>query len=90
MSEGRTRALSAESDPAGKVNLLTLAVLQAQRLPTAGLRSKFVIPLAIAQAIRHHLMRRGEAAFKAALDRFAPFSLLALLATLVLLFAFQG
>lgn len=49
-----------------------------------------VIPLAIAQAIRYRLLRGGEAAFKAALDRFAPFSLLALLATLVLLFAFQG
>lgn len=49
-----------------------------------------VIPLAIAQAIRHLLLRRGEAHLKAALERFAPFSLLALLATLVLLFAFQG
>jgi ACR3 family arsenite transporter len=49
-----------------------------------------VIPLAIAQAIRHALLRRGEAHLKAALDRFSPFSLFALLATLVLLFAFQG
>ncbi|MCB1955923.1 MAG: arsenical-resistance protein, partial [Rhodocyclaceae bacterium] len=49
-----------------------------------------VIPLAIAQAIRRHLMRRGEARFRAALDRIGPFSIVALLATLVLLFAFQG
>jgi len=49
-----------------------------------------VIPLAIAQAIRRHLMRGGEARFRAALDRIGPFSIVALLATLVLLFAFQG
>lgn len=49
-----------------------------------------VIPLAIAQAIRHTLLKKGEANLKAALDRFSPFSLFALLATLVLLFAFQG
>jgi len=49
-----------------------------------------VIPLAIAQFIRSRLMRRGEAAFRAALARIAPFTTLALLATLVLLFSFQG
>jgi len=49
-----------------------------------------VIPLAIAQGIRHVLLRQGEAHLKAALARFSPFSLFALLATLVLLFAFQG
>ena len=48
------------------------------------------IPLAIAQAWRRHLLRRGEAAYAAAVARMGPFSLLALLATLVLLFAFQG
>ena len=49
-----------------------------------------VIPLAIAQFIRARLMRDGAAAFQAALSRSAPFSIVALLATLVLLFSFQG
>ena len=49
-----------------------------------------VIPLAIAQFIRAQLMRRGEAAFQAALAKVSPFSIVALLATLVLLFSFQG
>jgi len=48
------------------------------------------IPLAIAQWIRARLRRKGEAAFDAALARIGPFSMLALLATLVLLFSFQG
>ena len=48
------------------------------------------IPLAIAQWIRSRLRRKGEAAFEAALARIGPFSMLALLATLVLLFSFQG
>jgi ACR3 family arsenite transporter len=49
-----------------------------------------LIPLALAQAWRWWLLRHGEAAFKGTLARIAPFSLSALLATLVLLFAFQG
>ena len=49
-----------------------------------------LIPLAFAQAWRWWLMRRGQATYKATLTRIAPFSLSALLATLVLLFAFQG
>lgn len=49
-----------------------------------------VIPLAIAQWLRARLMRRGRAAFDAAAARIGPFSILALLATLVLLFSFQG
>jgi ACR3 family arsenite transporter len=49
-----------------------------------------VIPLAIAQGIRRHFMARGETAFAQAVSRIAPFTLMALLATLVLLFAFQG
>jgi arsenite transporter len=49
-----------------------------------------VIPLAIAQFIRARLLRRGDAALQAALARIGPFSILALLATLVLLFSFQG
>jgi ACR3 family arsenite transporter len=49
-----------------------------------------VIPVVIAQALRRHLLRRGSAAFDAALARMGPASIAALLATLVLLFAFQG
>lgn len=49
-----------------------------------------VIPLAIAQAVRAHLLKRGKPAFDAALAKISPFSILALLATLVLLFSFQG
>jgi ACR3 family arsenite transporter len=49
-----------------------------------------VIPLGIAQALRRHFRRRGEAAFQRAVQRIAPFTMGALLATLVLLFAFQG
>ncbi|KAB2922270.1 MAG: ACR3 family arsenite efflux transporter [Dechloromonas sp.] len=49
-----------------------------------------VIPLAIAQGLRKHFLRSGEAALKAAQERIGPFTIMALLATLVLLFAFQG
>jgi ACR3 family arsenite transporter len=49
-----------------------------------------VIPLIIAQFIRAQLLKRGEAVFQRALERIGPFSILALLATLVLLFSFQG
>jgi ACR3 family arsenite transporter len=48
------------------------------------------IPLAIAQAWRRALLRRGDAVYEAAVARMGPWSLAALLATLVLLFAFQG
>jgi ACR3 family arsenite transporter len=48
------------------------------------------IPLVIAQVWRRALLRRGEAAYEAAVARMGPWSLTALLATLVLLFAFQG
>jgi ACR3 family arsenite transporter len=48
------------------------------------------IPLVIAQAWRRWLLRRGEAAYESAVARIGPWSLAALLATLVLLFAFQG
>jgi ACR3 family arsenite transporter len=49
-----------------------------------------VIPVAIAQAWRKLLLARGQAAFDVALARIGPWSISALLATLVLLFAFQG
>jgi ACR3 family arsenite transporter len=49
-----------------------------------------VIPVIIAQLWRRALLRRGAAAYEAALQRIGPWSTGALLATLVLLFAFQG
>ena len=49
-----------------------------------------VIPVILAQLWRRALLRRGQAAFKAALRKIGPWSITALLATLVLLFAFQG
>lgn len=49
-----------------------------------------VMPLAIAQGLRKHFLRGGENAFNRAVDRIGPFSIMALLATLILLFAFQG
>ncbi len=49
-----------------------------------------VIPVVLAQLWRKALMRRGQAAFDSALARIGPWSITALLATLVLLFAFQG
>jgi ACR3 family arsenite transporter len=49
-----------------------------------------VIPVVIAQLWRRALLRRGAAAFERAVSRLGPVSMVALLATLVLLFAFQG
>jgi ACR3 family arsenite transporter len=49
-----------------------------------------VIPVILAQLLRRALLKRGEAAFRAAMARIMPWSTAALLATLVLLFAFQG
>ena len=49
-----------------------------------------VIPVALAQAWRKALLRRGPAALEATLGKVGPWSITALLATLVLLFAFQG
>jgi len=49
-----------------------------------------VIPVILAQLWRRALLARGQAAFDAAMDKIGPWSIGALLATLVLLFAFQG
>ena len=49
-----------------------------------------VIPVLIAQVWRKLLLARGRAAFDAALAKIGAVSIAALLATLVLLFAFQG
>ncbi len=49
-----------------------------------------VIPVALAQFWRKSLLAKGQAAFDAAMAKIGPWSISALLATLVLLFAFQG
>ena len=49
-----------------------------------------VIPVIIAQALRRMLLAHGEATFDRVMQRIQPWSIAALLATLVLLFAFQG
>jgi ACR3 family arsenite transporter len=49
-----------------------------------------VIPVVLAQWWRRMLLRGGQATFEAAMERVGPWSITALLATLVLLFAFQG
>ncbi len=49
-----------------------------------------VIPVALAQWWRKSLLARGPVAFAAAMAKIGPWSITALLLTLVLLFAFQG
>jgi len=49
-----------------------------------------VIPVVIAQLWRKALLAKGQGAFDAAMEKIGPWSITALLATLVLLFAFQG
>jgi ACR3 family arsenite transporter len=49
-----------------------------------------VIPVIIAQVWRKQLLKQGQVRFDATLDTLGHASILALLATLVLLFAFQG
>lgn len=49
-----------------------------------------LIPVILAQLWRARLMRGGQAAFDAVMENVGPWSVTALLATLVLLFAFQG
>jgi len=49
-----------------------------------------VIPVILAQLLRKRLLAKGQVAFEAAMAKIGPWSIAALLATLVLLFAFQG
>ena len=49
-----------------------------------------VAPVILAQVVRRLLLARGAPALEGALARLGPVSIVALLATLVLLFAFQG
>ncbi|MEO5327386.1 MAG: ACR3 family arsenite efflux transporter [Magnetococcus sp. THC-1_WYH] len=49
-----------------------------------------VIPVILAQIWRKHLLAAGEPAFDAMMEKIGPWSVAALLLTLILLFAFQG
>ena len=49
-----------------------------------------VIPVVLAQLLRRVLLAKGDAAFQQILDKMGVYSIVALLLTLVLLFAFQG
>ena len=49
-----------------------------------------VIPVILAQILRRSLLARGTAFFEATMAKIGPWSIAALLLTLVLLFAFQG
>jgi ACR3 family arsenite transporter len=49
-----------------------------------------VIPVIISQLLRKALLRQGQVAFEQTLAKIGPWSISALLLTLVLLFAFQG
>jgi arsenite transporter len=49
-----------------------------------------IIPVLLAQLWRQALLAKGEAKFEAVMVQIGPWSITALLATLVLLFAFQG
>jgi len=49
-----------------------------------------VIPVILAQLLRKSLLRQGQTAFDTAMEKIGPWSIAALLLTLVLLFAFQG
>ncbi|WP_026471962.1 ACR3 family arsenite efflux transporter [Alkanindiges illinoisensis] len=49
-----------------------------------------IVPVIIAQLLRKVLLKKGQASFDRAMEMISPWSITALLATLVLLFAFQG
>jgi ACR3 family arsenite transporter len=49
-----------------------------------------VIPVVLAQLLRKKLIKKGQAAFDTTMNRIGSYSIVALLLTLVLLFAFQG
>lgn len=49
-----------------------------------------VIPVIIAQGLRYHLLVKGQDVFDKVMEKVGPWSIAALLAMLVLLFAFQG
>ena len=49
-----------------------------------------VIPVILAQLLRKSLLRGGQSSFNVAMNKIAPWSISALLVTLILLFSFQG
>ena len=49
-----------------------------------------VIPVILAQLLRKSLLQKGTATFESVMSKIGPWSIAALLVTLVLLFAFQG
>lgn len=49
-----------------------------------------IIPVVVAQLLRRIVLAKGESHFNRTVSRLGPYSICALLATLVLLFAFQG
>ncbi|GJH26631.1 ACR3 family arsenite efflux transporter [Caballeronia novacaledonica] len=70
------------------LGLSSITVPWATLLVSVGLY--IIVPVMLAQWLRRQLMARGEAFFKHTLARLGPWSIAALLATLVLLFGFQG
>jgi ACR3 family arsenite efflux pump ArsB len=77
LGQGRIVAYSAGSKPAGQVNPMALETLARHDVPCEGARSK-------------SLLAKGPSHFEATMAKIGPCSITALLATLVLLFAFQG
>jgi ACR3 family arsenite transporter len=49
-----------------------------------------IVPVIIAQIIRRQLLTKGSDVFERAMQKIGPWSITALLTTLILLFAFQG
>ncbi|GJH11971.1 ACR3 family arsenite efflux transporter [Caballeronia novacaledonica] len=70
------------------LGLSSITVPWATLLVSVGLY--IIVPVMLAQWLRRQLMARGEAFLKHTLARLGPWSIAALLATLVLLFGFQG
>jgi len=70
------------------LGVASIAVPWSTLLASVGLY--IVAPVVIAQALRARLLSGGVSALDAALARTQPWSIAALLATLVLIFAFQG
>ena len=70
------------------LGLSSIAVPWDTLLTSVGLY--IIVPVIIAQQWRKALLRRGERQFQATVNRLGPYSISALLLTLVLLFAFQG
>ena len=49
-----------------------------------------IVPVILAQLLRRHLLSKGQSVFDRAMEMIGPWSMVALLLMLVLLFAFQG